>query len=286
MLPGLNGETRLYGVLGHPVRATLSPAMHNAAFQALGINAVYVAFPVPPAQLVAAVRGLVAAGLCGFNLTVPHKTAILPLLDGIEGDAQVMGAVNTVRCAEGRLTGTNTDGDGFLLSLRHDLDFDPAGRDILLLGAGGAARGIAHSLLAAGAARLRIANRGLERARALVEECRARFPAARVEALTLEQAPGTRPDLLVNATTVGMGDGRAPLDLARVGVRQAVLDIVYHPAETPLLAQAGALGLRRANGVGMLLQQGWLAFRFWTGREPPLDVMREALQRGLSAREH
>ncbi len=280
----INGETRIYGLLGWPVRATLSPAMHNAAFRALGVNAVYVAFPTPAEHLAAAVHGLAAAGVAGFNLTVPHKSAILPLLQRVEPHAAAMGAVNCVRIEAGNLSGTNTDGEGFLLSLRHDLHWDPHGKRALMLGAGGAARGIAHSLLGAGLAELLIANRTPDRARALAAECLARFPTARVEALPLAAAGGHAPQLLVNTTTVGMGDGQRPVDLTATGVSEALVDIVYHPLETPLLAQARAMGLACTNGVGMLLYQGVAAFRYWTGREPPQDAMRNALEAALRAR--
>jgi shikimate dehydrogenase len=280
----LSGASLVYGILGHPVAQSLSPAMHNAAFRALSLDAVYVPFPVAPEGLRAAVAGLAAAGVRGFNVTVPHKQAILPLLSEVLPEARAIGAVNTVRAEQGRLCGTNTDGEGFLHSLEHDLGFDPAGRSVLLLGAGGAARAIAFALAGAGVGRLAIANRTVARARALADECRAHFPALAVEALELGQAPGRAPHLLVNSTSVGMGDDRAPLELGPVGVREAVLDIVYHPPRTPLLAAAKALGLRSANGLGMLLYQGVAAFRFWTGREPPVDIMREALQSALRAR--
>jgi len=282
--PTVSGASLVYGILGHPVAQSLSPAMYNAAFQALGLDAVYVPFPVEPAALPTAVAGLAAAGVRGFNVTLPHKQAILPLLDDVTPEARAMGAVNTVRVEQGRLRGTNTDGAGFLLSLTHDLGFSPGGRSVLLLGAGGSARAIALALLGAGVGRLTIANRTLDRAEALVADCRTRFPAIPVEALGLEQAAGTAPDLLVNSTSVGMGDGRAPVELAAVGVREAVLDIVYHPSETPLLAAARGLGLHCANGIGMLLYQGVAALRFYTDREPPVEVMREALLAAMAAR--
>jgi shikimate dehydrogenase len=155
-----------------------------------------------------------------------------------------------------------------------------------MLGAGGAARGIAHSLLDAGVAGLVIANRTLERALALAAECAARFPKANVAAIELPQAAGSSPDLLVNTTTVGMGDGQRPVDLAAVRVTEAVIDIVYHPLETPLLAQAKTLGVACTNGVGMLLYQGVAAFQYWTGVEPPEAVMRQALEDALGARGH
>ncbi len=280
----VDGKTRLYGILGHPVASSLSPAMHNAAFRALALNAAYLPFPVHPEDLTRAVPGLVAAGVAGFNLTVPHKTAILPLLDELSPLARKIGAVNTVRCENGRLHGTSTDGEGFLLSLTRDMDWRPEGRKVLLLGAGGAARGIAFALLEAGIGRLAIANRTPARAESLAEDCRRHFPQRKVEALPLEAIAGTGPDLLINATTLGMGDGVALVDPKTVMGGGWVADIVYSPLETPLLRKASDLGLETVNGLGMLLHQGGLAFQFWTGREPPLEVMREALNAGLAAR--
>ena len=288
----IDGATRIYGILGHPVRSSLSPAMHNAAFRALGINAAYVPFPVSPEHFPEVVRALLLAGVSGFNLTVPHKIAILPLLADITPEARAIGAVNTVRCENGSMAATNTDAEGFRLSLERDLAWQPAGKRVLLLGAGGAARAIAFSLLQAGLGELGIANRTPARAEALAADCRlaqagAKVPAqpgTKVGALELGATAGWAPDLLVNATSVGMGDGKKPVELAGLKVREAVLDIVYTPAETPLLAEAARLGIARTNGLGMLLYQGALAFRFWTGQEAPLEVMRAALEGGLEAR--
>jgi len=191
-------------------------------------------------------------------------------LQGVEPAAAAMGAVNCIRNEGGLLHGTNTDGEGFLLSLRHDLRWNPAGKRVLLLGAG--------------AAELWIANRTLAHAEALAGECAAHHREARVTALALETAGGHAPHLLVNSTTVGMGGGGSPVALAALGVQEAVVDIVYHPLLTPLLAQAKALGLPCTNGVGMLLYQGVAAFRFWTGQDPPEAVMRAALEAALAAR--
>ncbi len=280
--PGLNGASAVYGLLGHPVAHSLSPAMHNAAFRALGINAVYVPFPV---------AGLCSVEVRGFNLTVPHKTAIVPLLAELTPEASAIGAVNTVRNDPshpgGRLAGTNTDGIGFLRSLEQDLGFDPREREVLLLGAGGAARAIAFALLEAGAARLVIANRTVERAQALAADCAKAHPGAAVEGRGMDGLSGLAPHLLVNSTTVGMGDGRSPVaELAPLGVREAVAEIVYHPLETPLMRQAQAAGLATTNGIGMLLHQGAAAFTFWTGREAPVDVMRAALLKAMGTRGH
>ena len=282
--PPIDGDTRLYGVLGHPVRKSLSPAMHNAGFRALGINAVYVAFPLDPTRFDTGVRGLRAVEVAGFNLTVPHKTAILPLLDHITPEARIVGAVNTVRCDAQGMHGTNTDGEGYLRAVAEELSLAPQGKRVLLLGAGGAARGIAHSLLAAAVGELIIANRSPDKAVALAAELAVVLPDARVRGVGLDAVAGLAPDLLINATTVGMGDGQSPVELARIGVREAVSDIVYTPAHTPLLAQAETLGLPHANGIGMLLHQGGLAFEFWTGQDAPVEVMRRALLAGLAAR--
>lgn len=284
-----DGQTRLYGLFGYPVHGSLSPAFQNAGFRALGINALYLGFPVRPDQFAIAVRGLVAAGLAGFNLTVPFKVEILPLLEAVTPEAQAIGAVNTVRCdadAQGvRLTGTNTDGLGFLRSLERDLHYDPRGKRVLLLGAGGAARGIAHALLSAGAGKLWIANRTAVRAAALVQALRPAYPRAQIEALALDGTAGLRPQLLVNSTTVGMGDQKSPVRLAAVQVEEAVADIVYHSAETPLLREARSLGLACTNGIGMLLYQGCAAFEFWLSRPAPESAMHEALLAALRARQ-
>jgi len=274
----IDGGTRLYGIIGHPVAKSLSPCMQNAAFRAASLNAVYVPFPTQPEHLDEAVAGLTAAGLAGFNLTVPHKQAILPRLYEITPEAKVIGAVNTVRCDDGRLRGTNTDAAGFLLSLEHDLGWRANDRRVVMLGAGGAARAVAYAVLGAGASELVVANRTADKAEALCTDMRTLFPAAAVHPRGLDELAGTAPHLLVNTTSVGMGDdGRSPVELEPVGVRDAVVDIIYSPLETPLLAQARTLGLKTANGVGMLLYQGWLAFRYWTDREASLESMRQAL---------
>lgn len=281
--PTIDGDTRVHGILGHPVRHSLSPAMQNAGFRALGLNAVYLAFPVSPEGLAEALAGLSAAGVAGLNLTVPHKTAAIPLLADLTPEARAIGAVNTLRLTEAGWVGTNTDGAGFLLSLAADLDWRPAGKRVLLLGAGGSARAIGWSLLKEGAERLLIANRTAENAEGLAADLRDN-PGGAVETLALDAVAGSAPHLLVNTTTVGMGDGRAPVQLASVGVSEAVIDIIYAPPLTPLLEQASALGLPHAGGIGMLLYQGVAAMAFWTDRDPPADAMRAALEAALAAR--
>lgn len=259
--------------------------MHNRAFRACGLDAIYVPFPVFAADFETAVRGLCAAGVRGFNLTVPHKTAILPLLAESSEEARAIGAVNTVRVeGEGetlRLVGTNTDGAGFLRSLEEAWGKDFRAEQVLLLGAGGAAQALAYALLQRGCAQLWIANRTLSRAEALAQHCRARFPAATMHALRLSALPQTRfpaLDLVVNGSSIGTQAEVLPLDLSGLALRQGVAEIVYSPLRTPLLAQAEHYGLPSVNGLGMLLHQGVEAFRFWTGLEPPRELMRTALE--------
>lgn len=282
----VTGKTRVLGIIGWPVGHSLSPVMHNAAIAALGIDYVYVPFPVEPDHLGQAVEGLRRLGVWGCNVTIPHKSAIIPFLDRVSREAGLCGAVNTV-CREGDLlVGHNTDGTGFLSSLGQDLGFDPAGASILVLGAGGAALGAVAALAGAGASRIVVANRTAERGAALAERFRPVFgevafslSSLRPEELAdhLETA-----DLLVNTTSVGMnGTGFEGIPLRRMRPGGRVYDMVYAPAETPLLAAARELGLACANGLGMLAAQGEAAFSLWTGIAPPAGLMKITLGKEL-----
>jgi shikimate dehydrogenase len=279
-MSALSGKTTVVGIIGCPVSHSLSPTMHNAAFAALGLDWVYVPFPVAPGELAAAIAGLKALGVAGFNVTIPHKVAILPLLDRIDPQADLIGAVNTVSIRDGLLTGFNTDGIGLLAALSAKLGFTPAGRSVLVLGAGGAARSAVASLSGAGAARVEVANRSPEKALELVGQLSARLPEAELGASPLERL--SEPafvsgfDLIVNTTSVGMaGDDFPGLELCGSG--PAVYDMVYAPPVTPLLARARAVGLPAANGLGMLVAQGEAAFAIWTGVTPPAGCMERAL---------
>ncbi len=289
--PGLiDGRTRLVGLIGWPVEHSLSPAMHNAAFDALGLNWRYVPLPVEPAQVRAAVRGLGALGFRGANVTVPHKQAVLPALDTLAGEAQALGAVNTILVERGDggtvLSGHNTDARGFVAALREG-GFEPAGRRAVVVGAGGAARAVVYGLLGAGGGEITVLNRTLERARRLVSDLSRRSPPAmrysQLTPKTVVEAARTA-DLLVNATTVGMWP-RAEDSIWPAGVpvpaHLTVLDLVYNPLETRLLQQARRSGARGIDGLGMLVGQGALAFEMWTGERPPVAVMRAACERGL-----
>ncbi|HJV65226.1 MAG TPA: shikimate dehydrogenase [Geomonas sp.] len=280
-MTALTGKTTVTGIIGYPVSHSLSPLMHNAAFQALGLDWVYVPFPVAPADLAQAVRGLAAAGVAGFNVTIPHKVAIMPLLDSISPQAELIGAVNTVQVKDGRLAGHNTDGIGLLAALKSRLGFVPAGRSVLVLGAGGAARSALVSLAQAGASRVEIANRSLDKGSELAGELgpglSAPLAAVGLERLT-DAGYLAGFDLIVNTTSVGMADDSFPgLSLAPLKAGAAVYDMVYAPPVTPLLREAAASGVPAANGLGMLVAQGEAAFAIWTGMHPPEGCMEQAL---------
>lgn len=276
----ISGKTRLYGVIGHPVTHTLSPQLHNTGFNALGLEAVYLPFPVHPDQLQNAVRGMVALGVCGFNVTVPHKSAILPLLDEVSPLAQRIGAVNTVRISDGKLLGTNTDAPGFLRSLA-PLDLELRGLRVGLLGAGGSARALLAGLSESGAAQIFVCNRTPERVAALISSLQPFAPETEMVAVSLSALAAQPLELLVNTTSVGMDGVSAPADLERFREVRNVVDIIYRPPQTPLLAQAQRLGVPHLNGLGMLLHQGTEAFSFWTGKVAPEAEMRRALDSAL-----
>ncbi len=316
MWPVIDGHTRLVGLIGWPVGHSLSPAMHNAVFEALGLNWHYVPLPVEPGQVERAVRGLVALGFRGANVTVPHKRAVMPALDTIGPDAEALGAVNTlvVRGGAGSfpvrsearrsagvpskvtVAGYNTDARGFVGAL-HAGGFEPGhGASSVVVGAGGAARAVVFGLLRAGTGEIVVLNRTLERAQALVSdlggscdgESRLRALALTPEAV-IETARAA--DLLVNASTVGMGrhaGGSIWPDGVPVPSHLTVFDVVYTPLETKLLRQARQSGARAIDGLGMLVRQGALALDRWTDHALDVDevaaLMRAACGRALGAR--
>jgi shikimate dehydrogenase len=276
----VSGTTRLYGIMGHPVAHSLSPLMHTLAFQHHHLDCLYVPFPVAPADLTVAVAGAVALGVAGFNVTIPHKEAILTHLDEISAAAQFVGAVNTVRIHAGRTIGYNTDGEGFLQPLRAlSLPFENT--SVCVLGAGGAARAITMALLQAGCPVLVVANRTLERAERLTTTLRQRFPAARIGVEPLERAEhvARQSSLIVNTTSAGWHGEEKPL-LSEACLRggQVVYDIVYRPLHTPLLQAARRRGATVLPGIDMLIGQGAEAFRLWTGLSFPVTAVRRALE--------
>ena len=276
----VSGKTRLLGVIGHPISHTLSPRMHNAAFAASGSDYVYVAMDVEPQDLPAAVAGLEALGFCGFNVTTPHKEAILPLLDELDEAALVSGAVNTVLVSSDGLRGTNTDGSGFVeAGGGFGVSFE--GARVLLIGAGGAATAIAAAVLGAGARGVRVLNRTNSRAEKLRDRMRAAYPEAglSVHAGGHPEEAVSGADVIVNATYLGMKEWDPlpiPAELLRPGM--VVCDVVYRPGgETKLVRRAKERGLRVIPGERMLLYQGVQAQRIWTGKEPDVGAMSDAL---------
>ena len=278
------------GLIGHPIRHSVSPVFQQAALDHLGLDAVYRAWEVEPGSLAGFVSGLRSPDTWGANVTVPHKEAVMSHLDRIDGWARDAGAVNTIVNEDGKLAGFNTDGVGFLRALQEHSRFTPAGRNVLIMGAGGSARAVALALAGAGAASIAIANRTLERAETLSELVGRHCPA--VEAIPLDgggealAAAVARADLLVNCTTLGMRHGPnehdAPIHGRHIPARALVYDLVYNPLETPLLHEARKAGAATLGGLPMLVYQGAASFQLWTGREAPVSVMLEAATGAMS----
>jgi shikimate dehydrogenase len=283
----VSGKTKIYGIFGYPVEHTFSPAMHNAAFRKLGINACYVPFAVHPENLAAATKAVIPLGLCGLNVTVPHKEKIIPHLDELSEEARLIGAVNTIEVKKGRLIGHNTDGRGFLRSLRERAKYDPVGQRFLFIGSGGAARAVGFSLALAGAEKITFCDMDREKADLLARDIRDRTG---VDAGTI-----TRDELkvfaasagcLINATPLGLKKGDPlPIPSDSIDRRHLVCDLVYNPPETKLLKAANARGAKGMTGLGMLLFQGVIAFEIWTdGVQAPVSIMKNALMKQIGIR--
>ncbi len=285
----ISGKTKLLGLMGRPIAHSLSPQMHNAAFSEEGLDFVYVAMDVDPEKLPEAVRGAVALGFRGFNLTMPHKEKVIPLLDEIDGAAKVSGAVNTVvieGSTEGsKLRGHNTDGSGMISACR-EAGAEISGETIVLLGAGGAASAIAFALQSEGASNLHIFNRNTARAETLAAklEKAGRGGAIYSHPLDSLENAGVAPDILINTTSLGMKDDN-PLPVPEKYLKSlpghtTVADAVYLPGDrTPLLRSAAGLGLRVLDGQRMLLYQGVHAQKLWTGLDPNVEAMDGQLPR-------
>jgi shikimate dehydrogenase len=278
------GTTVLTGIIGWPVTHSLSPAMHNAAFAALGLDMAYVPLPVVADDLEAAVRGLRSLGFRGANVTMPHKAAVVPYLDRVSDDARLIAAVNTIVVDDGVLAGYNTDVGGFVAALREAVGEPLAGASALVLGAGGAARAAVLGLLRVGVSRCTVVNRTMSRAEELVRLLQpadeaARFELVALDALTAAQVRGA--DIVVNATALGMADSlKVPSVLVdNIQRDHIVYDVVYGRRPTMPLERARATGARAIDGLTMLVWQAALSFELWTGRAAPLEVMRSAARR-------
>lgn len=276
----------MVGVIGDPVSHSRSPAMHNAAFEALEMDWVYVPFHVRASDLRSAVAGFQALGIRGVNATIPHKTALLSLVTELSPEAEFIGAVNTlVFESAGKIYGDNTDARGFVAAMDEAGIERPCEQKVVVLGAGGAARAIVAALVNVGVREIVIVNRTASKAESFAEEIAVRTTVKAIGIPLVEEALRIAcrdAALLVNATAGGM-DGVDPLLFCADGMLppMVVYDIVYTPPETPLLKVAAANGCRTLNGLGMLVHQGALAFEQWTGIRPPVNVMTDALVASL-----
>ncbi|MBT2288766.1 shikimate dehydrogenase [Paenibacillus albidus] len=273
----------LLGVMGDPIAQSKSPLMHGVALQALGIPGAYVPLHVAPDKLGDAIQAIRTLGFRGVNVTIPHKVAVMEYLDRLDESAVAVGAVNTIVNDEGRLTGYNTDGIGYVRSLKAEAISELSGARILVIGAGGAARGIIAALLRENPASILIANRTRDKAQELAEQCRDK---GRVSGISLDEMPGKTEDVdvLINTTSVGMYPHMeaSPLDPLLLHERMVVSDLIYNPLHTRLLLEAQERGCTIHGGLGMFVYQGAYALEYWTGRPAPVELMRKTILDSLS----
>ena len=281
MAEEVNYKAELVGVFGYPVAENPTIVMQEAAFWALDLNWRYLTIEVRPADLAEAMQALRAFNMRGINLTIPHKVAVLQYLDEVSQDARLMGAVNTVRRDGERLIGENTDGKGFLVSLKEEAKVDPAGKRVVVLGAGGAARAMTVELALAGVEHVTVVNRSPDRGSALVELLNDKTETtAEFEAWQGAYSIPAGTDVLINATSIGLYPNitdKPQIDYDSLSPTMVVCDVIPNPPRTPFLALAEAQGAKTLDGLGMLVAQGAIGFKMWTGFEAPVEVMRQAL---------
>jgi shikimate dehydrogenase len=279
----MDSYTVLFGVIGDPIRHSKSPVMLNRAFRETGINGAYTAFHVIPGMLGEAIAGVRALGFRGLNVTIPHKIEVMQYLDEIHPGARAAGAVNTIVNDDGRLVGYNTDGIGYVRSLKEEAEPNLAGRNIVVLGAGGASRGILWALAQEKPAKLMLANRTEEKARELADAFASEFEVTPIAWTDLHEAC-RQADVVINTTSVGMSPNTdaVPIDPTWLKPGAVASDLIYNPLKTKFLQQAEAHGCRAHGGLGMFIYQGAYAFEYWTGRSAPVDVMREDVMASFS----
>ncbi|HOW58510.1 MAG TPA: shikimate dehydrogenase [Candidatus Omnitrophota bacterium] len=281
---------QLYGIFGYPLSHTLSPAMHEAAFGKLGIDADYIVVELEPSAFRKTMRQASQLLLAGFNVTVPYKETVMKYLDHISAEAKAIGAVNTVYRQGKRWVGTNTDMPGFLMTLKRDGAFRPSRKKAVVLGAGGAARALVYGLSLEGIREVLLTDCFPEKAEKIVREMRKIFPKIHYQAVKADipEVKGAiqKADVIINATPLGL-KAKDPLVIPKDWIPQAgsrkklLMDLIYNPAVTPFLKAAKEKGHRTLNGLGMLLYQGVLAFEQWTKQKAPVAVMRQALLTAL-----
>lgn len=278
----VNGYTRVFGLIGDPVEHSLSPRMHNGAFREANLNYIYVPFKVTEGGLPGAVEGIRTLHISGVNVTTPHKEKVLPLLDELSEDARIIGAVNTVKNLEGHLMGYNTDGSGFVRYLKEDLGINLEGKSITILGIGGAAKSIAFFLSREKVGKIVIANRNPEKAEEYCEVIKKVSSSAAIGIPLENQILNSfirKSDLLVYTLPMDfLSNGSWPFEPSALSKDTRVIDLRYYPRETAVMKVARQKGLKAYNGGGMLLHQGILAYKIFTGEEPSLEAMREAFQ--------
>jgi len=278
----VSGYTRVFGLIGDPVEHSLSPRMHNGAFRELNLNCIYVAFRVKEGELPGAVEGIRSLHIDGVNVTAPHKEEILPYLDEVSENVRVIGAVNTIKNDEGRLVGYNTDGSGFVQYLKEDLGISLEGKNVILVGIGGAAKSIALFISREKPEKIVIANRTPEKAEEFCQVLKRESEIAAV-ALPLENeildSFINNSDLVVYTLPMDfVSDGNWPFNPSAFSENTILVDLRYYPRETAIMQVARERGLKAYNGGGMLLYQGLKAFKIFTGEDPPLEAMRKAFQ--------
>ena len=273
----INGSTVLVGVIGNPVKHSLSPAILNAAFREAEMNWVYTAFETREEKLVDAIEGIRALGIAGLSVTMPHKAKVFPLMDEISDSAQMLGVVNCIVNDGKKLKGYNTDGDGFLDAVAHDSGLNMVGKKVLIIGSGGSARSIIYSLSKAGVGEIAVINRTKKKALDALELA---GPVARYVEEDKISEVAAEADLVVNATPIGMSDAgtttKFPIEPNLFSEGQLAVDLIYHPLSTPWMEALKNRKVEVYGGLSMLIFQAAKAFKLWTGQEAQVDAMRKA----------
>lgn len=277
----INGKTKITGIIGYPLTYTLSPVMHNRAFDVCNLNFRYLPFVVEKERLGHAADGIRALQIRGVNVTMPHKETVMQFLDELSPQAELIGAVNTIVNENGYLIGHNTDGAGFLRSLE-DESYNPRDKSVIVLGTGGAAKAVAVALAQAGIKNITIVGRSIEKAEAIKSVLLRSFKEISVRTLTFSDNLADTfliGELVVNATPIGMDENgdSLPVPLELINATHFVYDLIYVPLETVLIKEARNKGARVANGLGMLLYQAAIAYELWTGTSAPVQEMSQAL---------
>ena len=273
----INGSTVLVGVIGNPVKHSLSPAILNAAFREAEMNWVYTAFETREEKLADAIEGIRALGIAGLSVTMPHKAKVFPLMDEISDSAQMLGVVNCIVNDGKKLKGHNTDGDGFLDAVAHDSGLNMVGKKVLIIGSGGSARSIIYSLSKAGVGEIAVINRTKKKALDAIELA---GPVARYVEEDKISKVAAEADLVVNATPIGMSDAgtttKFPIEPNLFSEGQLAVDLIYHPLSTPWMEALKNRKVEVYGGLSMLIFQAAKAFKLWTGQEAQVDAMRKA----------